>query len=70
MRNFEILTVTNDPFVGIVKNLLVSFEKYHPSIKVNVVCVNLKEQSYKKLETYHSNINLIKFNKKFNFKIE
>lgn len=65
MKDFEILTVTNSPFLDIVKKMLVSFNKYHPEIKVNVVCVNMDEEEYEKIRSYHDNVNIIKFNKKF-----
>ena len=65
MRDFEILTVTNAPFLNIVKKMLITFNEHHPEIKVNVVCVNMTDEDYKQIESYHGNVNIIKFNKKF-----
>ena len=65
MRDFEILTVTNTPFLNIVKKMLITFNEYHPEIKVNVVCVNMADEDLKQIESFHGNVNIIKFNKKF-----
>ena len=64
-RKFEILTVTNDPFIPVVSKLLQSFNHYHPEIKINIVCVNVSKNGLAKIKGMHNKLKIIEFNKKF-----
>ena len=60
-----VLTTTNSKYIPIVSGLLETFWKFHPEIKMCVLCVNLKESEKQHLNNLHSNLILIEDNHKF-----
>ena len=52
----KILTVCNEPYVNIMVNLIQSLSDYHPSIPVEMLSLNLSEESKKKFSEIHDNI--------------
>lgn len=65
MNNFQFLSVTNKHFIPIVKDLLISTDRYHPDIPFNLVCVNLQPIQIDYLRSLHENLQPIIVNQKF-----
>lgn len=65
MNHFQFLSVTNKNFLHIVKDLLISTNKYHPDIPFNLACVNLESTQIDYLHSLHQNLQPIIVNQKF-----
>ena len=61
-----VLTTTNQKYVPIVSNLLKSFKKYQPNIKIIVSCVNVREQSISEMQKLNEKSEFIVENYEFN----
>ncbi|MDB4337433.1 putative nucleotide-diphospho-sugar transferase [bacterium] len=57
--DLKILTVCNEPYVNIMVNLIQTLNDYHPEIPIEMLALNLTEESKEKFTELHDNIEFI-----------
>lgn len=63
--NTIILSTTNSRYIPVAKNLLTSFNRFHPEIKFYLLGVNLTDKEKAYLKPLHSNLTIIDDNAEF-----
>lgn len=58
-ESLVILTVCNEPYVKVMKNLIESLEKFHPELPVMMLSLNLTKESKDYFSKIHNNISFI-----------
>jgi len=59
MGDLKILTVCNEVYVNIMVCLIQTLEKYHPELPVEMVALNLSQNSKNKFSNMHSNLSFV-----------
>ena len=57
--NLVILTVCNEPYVKVMKNLIETLEEFHPEVPVKMLALNLSTESKNYFASLHNNISFI-----------
>ena len=64
MSDIQILTVCNEPYVNIMRNLVESLYEFHPNLSLTMLALNMSNKSKKLLLSFHTNIRFIDDNYK------
>jgi hypothetical protein len=64
-QNLAILTTTNERYIPVVQNLLMTFQKYHPEVEVFLSCVNVSKRGTEYLLSLHNNLKIIEHKQLF-----